>query len=209
MTAATEIEAINPELATFEFEDGFEVKVSRLKTIQLLKLLRILTRGAGSVLEDFGGSLLSGDEEEIGGKLIGLLIFAIPEAEDETMEFLRSMVEPTQKVPGNGRAVKEQNLLLEAQVDEVLINPPLGDTIGLISRIIENEKSEMARLGKQLGSILGTTTMATANSTPPTLKDQKSETSVSEKKSSAKSSTKTSKDSTQIVSLEDLPVPST
>lgn len=155
MTAEkTEIDAIDPVSDVYVMDDGFEIRVLPLRTRQLLKLLRILTRGAAPLFEDFSGALLEGDPDEISGRLIGLMVFAIPEAEDETMEFLRSMVEPVSLASGLSKQSREKNNAAQAEVDERMDNPGLTDVFGLVRMIISRESGELAALGKQIAAML-------------------------------------------------------
>lgn len=170
MTAEkTEIDAIVPESDLYALEDGFEVRVVPLRTRQMLKLMRIITRGAAPILDDVGGILLGGDEDDIGGRLIGLMLFAIPEAEDETMAFLQAMVEPASLAPGASKAAVEKNAEALASLEIRMENPSLTDMFGLIRLIISRESGELANLGKQLSASLGTTVdeSSTASSDAP------------------------------------------
>lgn len=154
MTAKSEIDAIDPQSDLYVFEDGFEVRVAPLRTRQLLKLMRIITHGAAPIFDDVASVILSGDEGEVGGRLVGLMLFAVPEAEDETLEFLRSMVTPSTLSSGTSANSLAKNQEAVAELDARMENPSLNDVFGLVRLIITRESGELANLGKQLTAAL-------------------------------------------------------
>jgi hypothetical protein len=70
---------------------GVPCRVKRVKLLELMLLARIVTAGAGQNLGQFDWS---GDEEELQGKVIAVLVMAIPEAGAETVDLLRALVQP-------------------------------------------------------------------------------------------------------------------
>lgn len=186
MTAEkTEIDVIDPQSDLYVLEDGFQVKVVALRTRQMLKLMRIITRGAAPILEDVGSVLMGGDEDELGGRLIGLMLFAIPEAENETMEFLQAMVQPADIVPGSSKLAREKNLAAQAELEVRMDNPSLNDMFGLVRLIISRESGELANLGKQLSSAL--TGSQTEEETPTAEQPEPPSESKTESKKTSKS----------------------
>lgn len=141
---SSEIDRLDPVPSTVTLQSGFVLDVAALKTRQFFKLLRILTRGGANVLPNFH---LTSDmsAEEFGQNLVGLVIFAIPEAEDETLEFLRSMTSP-QGLTGNPKA--DEPVL--KQYFEELANPELDDSISIIEVIVRRESEDLLALGKRL-----------------------------------------------------------
>lgn len=167
MTAKkTETEILDPVPSTYTMADGFVVSIEPLKTRQFFRLVRIFTQGA-SIAASGGdiSSIFSGNGEAVGSQLIGLAIVAIPEAEDASLDFLRSMVAPADLRTGTRLSQEDEdhNDREWAKVDAALFNPSPVDTLGLIKVIIQREKDSLASLGKQLVETL----QATANQAEP------------------------------------------
>lgn len=86
-----DLEAILPS----EFRvviDGMPCKVRRLKTREFLALVQVLTSGLGPALGNV--KLDFSDDEAIARDLSALMLLAIPNAVDEFVFFLTSVVEP-------------------------------------------------------------------------------------------------------------------
>ena len=160
MTTTTEVDVVeqSDELDTFaplsnivELSDGTKVELQALKTRQFFKLLRIVTHSTSSLLGDFRLTDTESSEEFV-GKLMGLILFAIPESEDETVDFLFSMLEPVGMHSGR-KLTKEQeaeNEALATHLVEVLYNPELEDLVTIIEAIVRREASDIQSLGKRL-----------------------------------------------------------
>jgi len=150
----TEVDVLTERTVTdrLELSNGTEVQIKRLRTREMLKLLRIFTHGAGAMLGniDFGS-------EEFAEQLVAVLLIAIPDAEDEVTEFIQAMVVPLgyEEKPKT-KAAKEANEALVSDLNETLDNLELDDLFDIISAIITNEGPELQSLGKKLQSILGT-----------------------------------------------------
>lgn len=124
---------------------GFTIRQLRLR--EMLRLLRIISRGSANMLADM--DLNFDNPDEFVQTFIAMVIFSIPEAETETIDFLHSMVDidnPT----GNSKqdAAARERLLTE------LLNPELEDTIAIITAIVAHEGRDLAALGKRLRSLL-------------------------------------------------------
>lgn len=127
---------------------GTPFRIRQLKMREMLRLLRIISRGSAAMLGEI--SFDSDNPDEFVQTFIALVVFAIPEAEDETIDFVQSMVDP---VPtGNAQADAEARINL---MDE-LSNPELDDLITILSAIIASEGRDLAALGKRLRALLGT-----------------------------------------------------
>ena len=91
--AESEIDRIDPEPVIVKLSTGYEVGIQRLKTRQFFRLLKVLTRGVGPAMVqsglDFGQ-----DREAFGKNLLAMTLMAIPEAEQQFIEFLQSMCTP-------------------------------------------------------------------------------------------------------------------
>jgi hypothetical protein len=147
----SELDRLDPQSAEVKLVSGFPVEVVRLRTRQLFRLMRILTKGAGPAL----GQLNFGQEQkEFGAQLLGIIILAIPDAEQETIGFLQSMAKPgglVDKPPAQlSKAEAKGNEELFARFSEEMFNPELEDTIALLEVIVANEAPDLQALGKKL-----------------------------------------------------------
>lgn len=152
---SNDVEAISPDPEFLTLESGFEVKVDRLRTRGMFKLLKIVTRGAGPILMQ--ADLDFSDTEAFVGQLLAVTVMSIPEAEDEAIDFIRSMVTPAEfNENATTKAEKEKNNELFVRLAEELDDPDPGDTISIIEAIIENEAHDIQALGKRLAAVLKT-----------------------------------------------------
>lgn len=155
-TANTDIETIVSEpIEGLTLVSGTPIKVNRLRTREMMALLRILTRGAADVL----GNLVIDEnttQADFAGTFVAGIVLAIPEAEEETINFLNVMVTHADLKEGV-RLTKQEiaaNIRLEEQLREELRNPELEDTVTIISEVIKTEAPHMIALGKQLGVLI-------------------------------------------------------
>lgn len=137
-----EIDSIDPVPEEITLSSGTVVRIERLKARQFFKMLRILTHGGAHVI---GQMRLSSDmgEEEFTAQLVGLVLFALPEAGEEAIEFLRSMVIPA----GKGAAA-------EKACAEAMENPELEDMVSLIEAIVRREAADLKALGRRLKALM-------------------------------------------------------
>lgn len=141
-----ELDRLDPAPIEMRLESGTEFDLEPLKLRQFLRLLRIVTRGAADVLD--GASLDFEDPQAFVQTFLGMVLFSIPEAEEETIDFIKSMVRP-QGLTGDPKKdlIKVQGLSAE------LDNPELEDTITIVQCIIERESEDLRALGKRLGAM--------------------------------------------------------
>jgi hypothetical protein len=144
-TANVDVETLTSATESDELTltSGSVVRVHRIRTRETFALLKILTRGVGPILGEL--SFDRDDPEAFAGQMISLVVLAIPDAEDETIEFLQRMVSPVNPADND-------------RVTEELSNPELEDTIAIIEKVIRNESSHMLALGKRLAALFGTKT---------------------------------------------------
>lgn len=159
MTVGTdELRALDPQPETVKLTTGTQVVIEDLRARQFFKLLRIVTHGAMGVFKDLSLLPNPGDSSEVFmGRLLGLMLMSIPDAEDETIEFVRSMCSPVGVIPGGRRLSKqdvERNAELWARLDTELDNPELDDLITIIEAIIRRESDDIQALGKRLAGML-------------------------------------------------------
>jgi len=149
-----DVEVIINEGDVVELSTGFKVRILPLKSRQFFKLLRIITHGAGGLLMNLN---FSGDDtpEQFGSKLIALVGYAIPDAEDEVIEFLLSITEAEGTKSGRKLSKEEKaaNLELTEQLIEELDNPELEDMVTLVETIVSREANDLQALGKRLMSM--------------------------------------------------------
>jgi hypothetical protein len=166
-----DVDALAAEPSDLTLVSGTVVEVQRLRTRQLFKLMKIVTRGASAALEDMELPGADADTSDFTVKLLGAVIASIPEAEEETIEFLLSMVLPKGTIhkPRSKADLAHNRAIFDELTDE-LYNPEIEDTINLLTHIIETEAEDMQRLGKQLLQIIQTTTKspAVSSSSPKT-----------------------------------------
>lgn len=156
MTTVDEIKALTGEPEVLTIESGERIVIQRLRTRQMFRLLKILTHGAGPAL----GSLNFGaeDTEAFVASLLAITIAAIPNAEDETIEFVLSMVDSADTIePPRSKGDRERNATLREGLADSLSNPSLDDLFTIIEVVIRKEAPEIAALGKRLAALLQTT----------------------------------------------------
>jgi hypothetical protein len=148
---SVDIEVIIDEGDVVTLSSGTQVLIQPLKARQFFKLLRIITHGAGGMLLNVK---FSGEDspEEFGSKLLALVGFAIPDADDEVIEFLLAMVKPADEKTGRklNKQDLEANKLAADNLFNELYNPELEDLVTLIEAIVKREAEDLQALGKRL-----------------------------------------------------------
>lgn len=149
--ASSDVEVIVDEGDAVTLSSGTEVTIQPLKARQFFKLLRIITHGAGGMLLNVKFSA-EDSPEEFGAKLLALVGFAIPDAEDEVIDFLLAMVKPAGEKSGR-KLTKDEintNKELSDQLFQELYNPELEDLVTLVEAIVQREAADLQALGKRL-----------------------------------------------------------
>jgi hypothetical protein len=141
-----ETERLDPQPVELRLESGIEFDLEPLKLRQFLRLLRIVSRGAADVLDST--SLNFENPQEFVQTFLGMVLFSIPDAEDETIEFIKSMVKP-KNLTGN----KDKDLLKYQDLAAELDNPELEDTLTIVQAVVEREAEDIRALGKRLGAM--------------------------------------------------------
>lgn len=147
MPPRDEHERLDPEPLPLRLVSGLEFDLEPLKLRQFLRLLRIVTRGAADVLDQ--SQLDFENPDQFVQTFLGMVLFSIPEAEEETVEFLKSMVRP-KGLTGN----PDKDIILVRELSTALDNPDLEDTVTIVQSVIERESEDLRSLGKRLGSML-------------------------------------------------------
>ena len=148
----TELDALDPITDRVTLSTGTVVDLERLRARQFFKLLRILTHGAGPALSDLFRMDPNEKPEVFGARLISMIVLSIPDAEDETIDFLRSMCLPAGLTTGRelNKQDTERNRDLWRRVTRDLDNPDLDDLVTLIETIVRRESDDIQALGKRL-----------------------------------------------------------
>ncbi len=152
-----ELTGLDPLSETLKLSTGLRVEVVPLRARQFFKFLRILTHGAmPNVAGD--ASILKldpdGDAGAFATRLLSLLMLSIPDAENETIIFIRSMVQPVGLIqPARNKQDDARNEEKYAELDEELFNPDLDDLITIIEAIVRREAEDIQALGKRLSSL--------------------------------------------------------
>jgi hypothetical protein len=138
-------------------QSGMEVQVTRLKTRQFFRLLKVLTHGAGQALIQTSLNF-NADPGEFSSKLLMLVMFSIPDAEQEAIDFVQSMVRPKglQDAPFATLtdAQKEENQALWKKLGDELFNPELDDLVNICELVVKQESGDIQALGKRLAGLL-------------------------------------------------------
>lgn len=155
-SATSETDRLDPTPQVLELVSGSKVEIQRLKLRQLFRLLRIITRGGAAYLPMLREAMTLSSEEEraeaFGTQLLAIALMALPEAEDEAVEFIMSVVEPEGITPGRDKSQRERNEQLRRDLSEELFNPEPEDAISIIEAVIMREKNDLVALGKRLSA---------------------------------------------------------
>lgn len=141
----SEIDRIDPNGSPITLVSGTEVEIRPLRMREFFKLLRIVTRGGAEILANMRLSLSAMDEDEFVTQFLAVLLFAVPEAEAETEDFLRAMVKPA-GLTGNKKKDDALQDALEAELD----NPEIEDALTIIEAVVRAEAGDLQALGKRL-----------------------------------------------------------
>lgn len=201
-----ELDRLDPQPEVMSLSCGIEVRLLPLRTRQMFKMMRIITHGAGQRIATSG--LNFSDEPDVFlQKLLAVVVFSIPDAEQETIDFLQSMVEPAglvDKLPRDlSKAEREGNIALWTDLNKELWNPDPLDTIDLVEAVFRREAADLQALGKKIrrvvelaartGQLQGATqgsesSAGSSTSSPPSTGGPTSKSSTSRSGGSARSS---------------------
>jgi hypothetical protein len=128
------------ERPSITLSNGMVVTTTPMRTRSLLRLLKILTRGVFWAIPQ----LMKAEKETVVEEVLGALIIAIPEAEDATIDFVKSVV----TLPGKAEAKDRAGLDLH------LDDPPLDDLLLIVEQVVEHEAEDLTALGNRLTGML-------------------------------------------------------
>lgn len=150
----SDLGTIRPRPEVITLESGRQVQVKKLKTWELLGLVDIVIGGVGREL--FNIKLDMDEPEEIfAAKFAGLLITSAIGNRDQTIAWVRDVVEPVGLVKGMrlDKAQKARNQKLIDELDYEMENPEPDDTITIIESLARTEGGDLHRWGKRLAGI--------------------------------------------------------
>lgn len=168
-----ELSKLDPDTQTIVLSSGLHVQLESLRARQFFKLLKIITHGAMPNMRELGLNDIDDlSVEEFMGRLLTVVVLSIPDAEDETIGFIRSMCYPAGLIERKGlnKQDVERNKELWAGVDAELENPQLEDLVTIIEAIVKREADDIQALGKRLASMFKLAEKTGQLSTPPTPK---------------------------------------
>jgi hypothetical protein len=154
----SDLDRIDPVPVRVKLLSGHEYELLRIKTRQFFRLLRILTHGAGERMIRTLDFKAAG--EVFTQQLLMLLMLSIPDAEDETIYFIQSMLRPpglaADAHPGAklGKEDTEHDEKLWAELSADTFNPEMDDLLTIMEAIVRQEAPEVQALGKKLRDML-------------------------------------------------------
>ncbi len=153
---ATEIDKLDAVPESVTLRSGMVVMLESLRARQFFKLLRIITHGALPGMREAGLFEMDGlSSDEFMGRLLSVTLLSIPDAEDETIAFVRSLVYPYGLIERKGlnKQDVERNQLLWDALDEEMENPDLDDLVTVLEAVVKREAEDIQALGKRLASL--------------------------------------------------------
>ncbi len=151
-----ELDSLDPIPEQVTLTSGLQIQLERLRSRQFFKLLRIITQGAMPQMQSAGLFDTDGlDASEFTSRLITVTLLSIPEAEDQTIDFVRSMGKPVGLIERRdlNKQDAERNLTLWTRFDEELDNPELDDLVTIIEAVVRREAADIQALGKRLAAM--------------------------------------------------------
>lgn len=125
-----DLDLILPEGGIVEI-DGIKARVKRLKTYEFLGLMRVITNGLGPSLGQHEWD--TSDEEQLKADLVAMVITAMPNAAEEFIVFLRSVLEPVDPDQAAALAL-------------AMRNPDPIDSIDVIGVLVDQEAPDLSVL---------------------------------------------------------------
>lgn len=152
-----EIDRLDPVPDVIELRCGIKANVQRLRFRQVMKLLKIVTHGAGRTLMSADIDFRD-DPALFAQKMLGVIMYAIPDAEQESVEFIASVLEPvglTDKAPRDlSDGEREENVRLWTELNTEIFNPDPFDTVDILENVIRREAEDLQALGKRLSQFM-------------------------------------------------------
>lgn len=140
------------ESGVLTLPSGLPVSIRRMKVRELFLFVTAVSTGLGGNLS----FLLAAAEtniEDFSQQVMTLALMAMPSAPEQTLEWVRQMVEPTEDLTTSDRA----------RFYDYMSNPSVQDLTALLKGVLAQEKDEFSLLGKELVSVV---TMLNDGATP-------------------------------------------
>jgi hypothetical protein len=154
----SELDRLDPITPPLTLRSGLQIRVARLRLRQLFKLLRIVTRGGATYLPTLRQAMTEAPEGKVGEafatQFLAVIIMALPEAEDEAVEFLLAVADPLHLSEGTDKVTKERNDLAQREIEKELFNPDPDDVVSILERVLDQEKDDLVSLGKRLAAMI-------------------------------------------------------
>lgn len=156
---SAETDRLDPVPDVLKLSSGTRISVVPLRMRQLFRLMRIITRGGAQYLpmlrDAWTASKDNADAAEVfGTQLLAVALIALPEAEDEAVEFIQSVVEPVDLLTRDDKQSREFNARQRAELDVELNNPLPDDLVTIIEAVVLLNKDDLVALGKRLGAMM-------------------------------------------------------
>jgi hypothetical protein len=159
---AADLSSIVPEPGKpFPLRSGFMVQVMPLDVRQLFRVLRIITHGSAPMLATGAFTLdFRSGKEDFAQNLLMLLMFSIPDAENEAIAAVQSLVEPAGLMrPGAAPKdvsdkEREHNQELYQRLAQELFRPHPEDVLTIVEQFIAGQAGDIQSLGKRLQRFL-------------------------------------------------------
>jgi hypothetical protein len=114
--------------------NGMQCTVKPLKAREFFQLISIITSTLGSNAgEIFSRMGEKKDDEDFAAELLGVVLVAVPLAQDPFLRLIRDIVEPLDKEE-------------EDELREYLWNPDPSDVLDVIDAVLTNEQDNLANL---------------------------------------------------------------
>lgn len=148
--AANDLDIILPPEGEVDVA-GVPCTVRRLKTREIILVLRIFSTAFGSAMSEVLGDLQGAGQtkDEVSEKVMAMALMAIPEAGDDFVRLMQVLVEPKdRKLP------QEEDAAFRAE----MANPDIDITLRVVEVVVAQERDEFRELlgkvtamGKRMG----------------------------------------------------------
>src|SRR6188508_431785 len=135
----SDVNVISPspeENTVVTLSTGVDLVIQPLRARQFFKLLRVITHGAAPILPTLLDGSADSTTEEWVQKFLAVVFMAIPESDQEALEFIASMVKPAGLIESKRKKLtKDEEKInddLWDAVEKDLNNPELEDLLTIV-----------------------------------------------------------------------------
>ena len=122
-----DLNVIVPEKGGVVTIDGVNYRVKRIKLIELASFMRVVSTGVGPAMMQAGA--LFDNEDDVGGQIAGMTIVALPNAVEEFIAFLNTVLVPVDETQ-----------------DAAIVNPDPEAVLDVVALMVEQEKDDWQAL---------------------------------------------------------------